>query len=192
MSTYFLLNALGAAYFGIRASMAGDIALLLYSGLWTNVWGSIALRRRYPWERWQGSIKSVAHLISSLAVAPLLMLAIGLALMGADNLADAARQGNMAQVRYLVQMGVSPNQTDYEGHYTPLIQAAMSGQEEVVHYLVLKAGADVNYRIPDSPLTAYVCAKGYKHLKIADFLKAQGAVEEPVPYWLHPHPFRAK
>jgi hypothetical protein len=172
MSTYFLLNALGAAYFGIRASMAGDIALLLYSGLWTNVWGSIALRRRYPWEHWKGRAKSVAHLISSLAVAPLLMLAIGLALMGADNLADAARQGNMAQVHYLVQMGVSPNQTDYEGHYTPLIQAAMSGQEEVVYYLVLKAGADVNYRIPDSPLTAYVCAKGYKHLKIADFLKA--------------------
>lgn len=62
---------------------------------------------------------------------------------GDRPLATAARRGNLAIVKLLVENGAAVDGGREEGERTPLLEAAWQGHADVVQYLIAK-GADVN------------------------------------------------
>lgn len=89
-----------------------------------------------------------------------------------DVLADAAMNGNLAQVKSLIGQGVDVNLKNKEG-FTALTKAVMKGHLEVVKYLVSK-GADVNAKNRIN-FTALIIASSEGHLEIVKYLIDNGA-----------------
>ena len=90
----------------------------------------------------------------------------------ADPLHDAARQGDVAQARQLLDGGVDPAAPDAAGE-PPLLIAALAGQADMVE-LLLERGADINIR-NERGLTALHAAAYGGNLQVVELLVAKGA-----------------
>src|SRR5450755_2468210 len=90
-----------------------------------------------------------------------------------DDLHKAARAGDAARVRTLIDQGAPVNHRDSLGG-TPLHDAAWAGDREVVDLLIAH-GADVNARHTDAGSTALHYAIITNHLEIVKLLAAHGA-----------------
>jgi ankyrin repeat protein len=78
----------------------------------------------------------------------------------------AALQGNVAQVKQLLDAGASP---DFACHgVTPLIACSLAGHKEVAE-LLLARGANVNFRSEKGP-TALMTAAANDHAELVQFL----------------------
>ena len=97
----------------------------------------------------------------------------------APNLISSARNGNITEVRNLLDRGADVNIKNKQGYYyeyTALMAAAGNGQTEIVKLLIDK-GADVNAIWPgwSNGVTALMAAAGKGHTKIVKFLIDAGA-----------------
>ncbi|UCE48728.1 MAG: ankyrin repeat domain-containing protein [Phycisphaerales bacterium] len=88
-------------------------------------------------------------------------------------LLDAARDGNIKQVRSLVERGADTNVRDYRGR-TPLHLAAARGYTDIAELLV-KGGADINAKSDTAEATALILAIQNGHTDTAKLLVAKGA-----------------
>jgi len=101
------------------------------------------------------------------------------------DLFNAAREGNLQLVQVLVDRGAKPDHWEYytgtffDGN-TPLKRACYFGHFDIVKYLVLKAGAQLDFQQQDglsvweTPLIM-TCTHDADHIEIARFLLEQGA-----------------
>lgn len=93
---------------------------------------------------------------------------------GNNILMLAAQYGTLPQVQYLVNQGADVNfqrQEEGDDGYTPLMGAAMAGQQEIVQFL-LEAGAQVEAKDREGK-TAYDWARGLWNKEVARLLKAK-------------------
>jgi len=88
-------------------------------------------------------------------------------------LADAARAGDVAQVRSLIAHGADPNEIAGQNNWTPLMHAIHTGQIRSEEAL-LDGGADVN-RVAGDGFTALMMAAGYGYTGIVELLIRRGA-----------------
>lgn len=91
-----------------------------------------------------------------------------------EPLSGAVSDGNLTQVRSLLQRGANPN-ADFEGTY-PLVDAAESGNADIVR-LLLKNGArlDAVGMTMQGDSTALMAAKRNGHAEVVRLLKSAGA-----------------
>jgi ankyrin repeat protein len=89
-----------------------------------------------------------------------------------DALIQAARNGNLAEVKALLAQGADVNAKANNG-VTPLWMAAHNDRLVVVKFLIAK-GADVNAQTPDGQ-TALNTAAFWGHLRVVKTLLAKGA-----------------
>jgi ankyrin repeat protein len=89
-----------------------------------------------------------------------------------QNLMRAASDGDLIEVTTLVEKGADINFVDEYG-WTPLIQASMMNQLDIVKYLVVK-GANINAVAEDgtNPLQNAII---FDHVAMVKFLLARGA-----------------
>lgn len=73
-----------------------------------------------------------------------------------DSLEEAAKQGNLADTRYLLEKGVNPNEQLKFGH-TPMHSAAWRGHTDLVR-LMIDHGGDPNRRHARSGETPLIAA----------------------------------
>ncbi|KAM0788382.1 hypothetical protein ACM66B_001521 [Microbotryomycetes sp. NB124-2] len=73
-----------------------------------------------------------------------------------SNIWTAAGEGNFDRVRELVESGTPPSIRD-ENSYTPLHAAASWNHPEILNYLVVERGADVNTTDDDGETCLFVC-----------------------------------
>ncbi|MGB0346933.1 MAG: ankyrin repeat domain-containing protein [Balneolaceae bacterium] len=87
-------------------------------------------------------------------------------------LLSAAYSGDIGQIEYLIQKGISPNIVDTEGN-TPLHYAASQNRDDAIH-LLIKHGAklDVQNSSENSPLSI---AATQNHFESVDVLLTAGA-----------------
>jgi len=85
------------------------------------------------------------------------------------NLIEDTKTGNVLAVKHLLSSGADVNQVDDEG-FTALIWATCKGHLKIVR-LLLDAGADPNATSRKQLPTAYMYARFYKRIVIADTLK---------------------
>ncbi len=104
----------------------------------------------------------------------LLSLIIGLSACAKPPLITAAARGQTNEVKVLLEKGADINATD-SLRWTPLMAAAFNGRIDTVKVL-LSQGADVNL-VSDEGTTALKLAKGRRHSKIVELLKAAGATK---------------
>lgn len=92
----------------------------------------------------------------------------------AEEIHDAAQQGDLAKIKMLLEKNPELLSARSENEKTPLHFAAQGGHEEIVDLLIAK-GADVNAKniAKETPLH-YAAAMGYK--EVVDLLLAKGAV----------------
>ncbi len=99
-----------------------------------------------------------------------------------SSLLRAARGGNAARVKALLDRGADPDDvsmTPYYGAMSPLLFASLRGKVEAAKAL-LDGGADVNQRCPRMPMTvgcesAVNCAIEGGHLPMLELLISRGA-----------------
>ena len=89
---------------------------------------------------------------------------------GLAKLIDAINNGNVVQVKRLLQQGVVPRGGLDSANITPLHFAAQQGSVGVVKIL-LAAGADVTETTQPDGETAYDIARIYGHLDVMALLK---------------------
>ncbi len=98
----------------------------------------------------------------------ILPAAVFLALVfhGCVSIHTAARRGDVAAVRRMVEAGTSPNRATSEGA-TPLMYAAQAGNVELVRYLLAK-GADPNAQAKNgaTPISSARAGKHYEIIRI--------------------------
>ena len=92
-----------------------------------------------------------------------------------EPMATAASQGNLDDVRNLLDRGASPDAWGIDYRETALLGAAEGGHAEIVQ-LLLERGADPNLRDGDqrSPLR---CARDGAHARVVQLLVLAGARE---------------
>ena len=88
-------------------------------------------------------------------------------------LADAARAGDVATIRTLIQHGADPNQPTGGNNWTPLLHAIHKAQIKSVVAL-LDGGADPNKAAGDG-FTPLMMAAGYGYTDIVELLLHRGA-----------------
>ena len=88
-------------------------------------------------------------------------------------LANAARAGDVANVRALIAHGADPNEVAGQNNWTPLLHAIHTHQTASVQAL-LDGGADVN-RPSGNKLTPLMMAAGYGYTDIVRLLLQRGA-----------------
>lgn len=94
----------------------------------------------------------------------------------ADELVEAASNGDLEQVKTLIEkegIDINARETEYEIGETALIGASTGGQLEVVKYLISK-GADINIKDNDG-VTALMMASAKGHLEVVKYLIDNGA-----------------
>lgn len=96
-------------------------------------------------------------------------------------LQQAARCGDLAKVKALVESGADINAKDGVPH-TPLTAAAVVGENEVINYL-LDHGADINLAC-SGEYTALTCACYHNHPLTAKLLLERGADPKPTSDFL--------
>ena len=89
------------------------------------------------------------------------------------SLIGAARDGNVAQIRTLIQQGADPNERAGVNGWTPLMHAIHKDQKAAVVAL-LEGGADVNAR-GDGGSNPLLMAAGYGYADIVGILLDHGA-----------------
>ena len=90
----------------------------------------------------------------------------------APKLIEASREGEVSEVRQLLDLGVNPNTQDKHGR-AALTRASQFGHTKIVETL-LAAGAEVNLR-DNYRGTALIFASQFGHTKIVETLLAAGA-----------------
>ncbi|MFQ5937799.1 MAG: ankyrin repeat domain-containing protein [Acidiferrobacterales bacterium] len=100
------------------------------------------------------------------------MLIVGGAL--ADPLHDAARKGDLDQVKQLIAAGANVNAKDKNG-ITPLHSAAVGNHREVAQALIA-SGADVNSKTNNGMAPLHL-ATFWGHAEMVALLKQHGAQE---------------
>ncbi len=117
----------------------------------------------------------------TLAIAPIIMVALGTLLAAAppatdkgDALREAASKGDLAQVKAFLESGVPVDSPDPRHGLTALILAAQKGHAEVVH-LLLEKGANVNARESFFGATPVTMAINSGNLEMARSLIEKGA-----------------
>ena len=93
------------------------------------------------------------------------------------DLHEAARQGKLERVRWLVERGADKDESDFYGT-PPLYWASENGHYEVVRYLVGK-GASLN-RTTNGGATPLSSAASNGHVDVVRYLLEQGADREKV------------
>ena len=88
-------------------------------------------------------------------------------------LADAARAGDLATIRTLIQQGADPNEAAGQNNWSPLLHAIHKGQIQSVNAL-LDGGADIN-GISGDGITPLMMAAGYGYTDIVELLLRRGA-----------------
>ncbi|MEX2300274.1 MAG: ankyrin repeat domain-containing protein [Bryobacterales bacterium] len=103
----------------------------------------------------------------------LLLIAVSLPAAGLnDEILAAARSGDVASIKALLEKGASIEATSPYGQ-TPLYVAAMSGHEQAVQLLLEKgANADVRDTFYKAPMLAFVIMR--KHFSVAKMLIEKG------------------
>lgn len=119
--------------------------------------------------------------------AALLLISSGCDLQHADKanytaMHYAASNGNMEVLKAMIDKGVDPNLPSASGNgnaggVTPLLMAALEGQDAVVHYLVEEQHADVR-RAGNAGGTPLMAALHLKHLELAKYLASKGATPD--------------
>ncbi len=99
--------------------------------------------------------------------------------VGAGELQDAARLGDLEKVRALIAAHPAAINARVSAT-TALHEAVRAGQLEVVKLLVA-SGADVNTTNDFSRLTPLKMAIGYRQTAVAEFLRQKGGVEQVIP-----------
>ena len=99
--------------------------------------------------------------------------------VGAGELQDAARLGDVEKVRALIAANPAAINARVSAT-TALHEAVRAGKLEVVKLLVAN-GADVNSTNDFSHLTPLKMALGYRQTEVAEFLRQKGAVEKIIP-----------
>ncbi|CAE7815392.1 mask [Symbiodinium sp. CCMP2592] len=94
----------------------------------------------------------------------------------ADELADAAGEGEVSLVEELLQRPQDPDANDRNGE-TPLYRASLVGSTETAR-LLLEAGADFDLACGQHHLTALVVAAGLGHVDTVRVLLQAGADQE--------------
>ena len=102
-------------------------------------------------------------------------------LQACQNLAEAARSGDVNTVKRLVRCINGSCTTDEFSRFTPLIYAAVEGHVEVVRVL-LEGGADAE-RANANQQTALHKAAWYGHLEVCRLLLDWGAKVNPLDKW---------
>ncbi len=95
-------------------------------------------------------------------------LAATAALANAENLPEAAKRGDLAVVRQLLERGTSPDTRDSDG-VTALMYAAEAGHAPVVRHL-LERGADPNLRDSSYGMTALMVASAEGRTEVVRLL----------------------
>ena len=90
-----------------------------------------------------------------------------------NSLMNASINGNLAVVKYLIEIGVDVNSETYDS-FTPLIYASLHGHLEVVKYLI-EQGADITIREQEDSRDAFIMASSQGHDEIVKYLVANGA-----------------
>ena len=86
------------------------------------------------------------------------------------SLIEAVENGDLKQVRQLLDSGANANVEDYAAH-TPLYHAAQKGHLEIAR-LLIEDGADIDHESGDSPLL-WACY--YGHTDMVKLLVENGA-----------------
>ena len=91
-----------------------------------------------------------------------------------EEIHDAARQGDLAKIKRLLEKNPGLLEARNQNEKTPLHFAALGGHKEIVEFLIGK-GADINAKniAKETPLH-YAAAMGHK--EVVDLLLAKGAV----------------
>lgn len=90
-----------------------------------------------------------------------------------ENIAFYARNGSMKAVRWFIDNGADIN-NDLSCGYNSLMLACAQGHLPVVE-LLIKAGANVNYRLKEFGVTPLICAAANAHASAAEMLIHSGA-----------------
>ena len=99
----------------------------------------------------------------------------------ATALRDAAAEGDIEQVKLLIESGADANTRVDNWPSTPLIAAADKGHKEIVE-LLIKEGVDVDARGNDNATALHHAARG-GHTEVAELLLAKGANTEIRGKW---------
>lgn len=91
-----------------------------------------------------------------------------------DKLFDAAKKGDVATVKAILDQGANVDSRDNSFNATVLMQAASEGRTDVVKLLIAR-GADVNAVIPNANVTALLWAALNDHPDTAMVLIKNGA-----------------
>ena len=95
--------------------------------------------------------------------------------MGITALFQAAQQGFVEVVRFLVEEGKADvDKARTSDGFTPLLAAAQNGHTEVVRFLVEEGKADVD-KVNNNRSTPISLAAFYGHLEVVQFLLSKGA-----------------
>jgi ankyrin repeat protein len=92
---------------------------------------------------------------------------------GFTPLADAARAGDIANIRSLIAQGADPNEAAGQNRWSPLLHAIHKGQIHSIEAL-LDGGADIN-RLSGDGITPLMMAAGYGYTDIVQLLLRRGA-----------------
>jgi ankyrin repeat protein len=100
---------------------------------------------------------------------------VGIWKTGAEQLCDAAGEGDLEKMKSLIDAGVSSNSVGYTlgARTTPLISAAVAGHAEVVKYLLTK-GADLKARNTNH-ISVLGLAASNGHAQVVSLLIEAGA-----------------
>jgi len=90
------------------------------------------------------------------------------------SLSTAIEEGSKAEVLNLLQRGADPNQNTLSNGFGPLLEAARSGNVEMVS-LLIQYGANVNKATEDTGLTPLLLASAAGHIHVVQVLLDRGA-----------------
>ena len=96
--------------------------------------------------------------------------------LGYTALHGAAVRGLPKVARILIEKGADVNRREVLNNDTPLIYAAVKGNDDTVNILI-SAGAELDFK-GDNGCTAYLVAKSSGHINVAHILQAAGANTE--------------
>lgn len=122
------------------------------------------------------------------AIGSIGVILLGVTLVNAGPLHEAAREGNAALATELIAKGLNVSELDASGE-PPLLIAALNGQPDVVA-LLLDKGSDIEIRNKGG-LTALHAAAYGGNLEVVELLVAKGADVNDVKNFYHMSPLHA-